>query len=205
MRIADYTLLKIGLLIVLLASLGAWAFDLVEDYAEEKSDDFIAVVPGRLYRSDQPLGRMRLMLKRYGIRTVVDLRLPDEDPVLYAKEQRRCAAAGAKFIAMPVGAVIPSDEQIVQFLHLVLTEPPVLVHCAEGRSRTGIMVAAYRIVVQGWSARRAWDGMVYYGYHFKKPGQRGYEDQQQRTALLRRIAQHRREWLDAARGQGPPR
>jgi protein tyrosine/serine phosphatase len=32
---------------------------------------------------------------------------------------------------------------------------PVLVHCAKGRERTGVLAAVYRITFHGWSAEQA--------------------------------------------------
>ena len=40
---------------------------------------------------------------------------------------------------------------------------PVLVHCAEGRDRTGVCVAAYRMAEQGWSLADARREMQAYG------------------------------------------
>jgi protein-tyrosine phosphatase len=60
-------------------------------------------------------------------------------------------------------------EDVVAALR-VMTDPaaqPVLVHCKHGSDRTGVVVAAYRIVVQGWSKedaiRELRDGG--YGFH----------------------------------------
>src|SRR5262245_46594446 len=48
-------------------------------------------------------------------------------------------------------------DQVAAFL-AVVTDPsrrPVLVHCREGRDRTGALVAAYRIAIEGWPRERA--------------------------------------------------
>ena len=58
---------------------------------------------------------------------------------------------------------------MVDFLRIVSTAEfqPVLVHCRHGSDRTGMMVAIYRIVVEGWTKAQAIDEMVNggYGYH----------------------------------------
>ncbi len=42
-----------------------------------------------------------------------------------------------------------------------------LIHCTHGADRTGVMIAAYRVVVQGWSKPEAEREMIRggYGYH----------------------------------------
>ncbi len=61
------------------------------------------------------------------------------------------------------------NEDIVAFLKTA-TDPklqPVFVHCEHGSDRTGVCVAAYRIVVQGWSKPDAIREMTEgdYGFH----------------------------------------
>jgi len=60
------------------------------------------------------------------------------------------------------------DRDVIRFLHVV-TDPtmqPVLVHCKYGSDRTGMMVAIYRIVIEGWSKTEAIDEMVNGGFGF---------------------------------------
>lgn len=42
---------------------------------------------------------------------------------------------------------------------------PVLIHCQYGRDRTGLVIAAYRVTVQGWSKDSAMKEAVDMGYH----------------------------------------
>jgi protein tyrosine/serine phosphatase len=62
----------------------------------------------------------------------------------------------------------PVDDDVIKFLRIVTTKSlqPVLVHCAQGSDRTGMMVAIYRIVVQGWSKDDALREMTDGGYGF---------------------------------------
>ena len=62
----------------------------------------------------------------------------------------------------------PEDENVVKFLQ-VLRDPknrPVFVHCQHGADRTGLMVAIYRIAVQGWSRQDAIQEMTQGGTGF---------------------------------------
>ena len=44
---------------------------------------------------------------------------------------------------------------------------PFLVHCQHGADRTGLLIASYRIVIQGWSKEAALEELRSggYGYH----------------------------------------
>ena len=42
-------------------------------------------------------------------------------------------------------------------------ELPIYIHCRHGRERTGLIVAAYRIRVEGWPVQAAYDEMVNMG------------------------------------------
>jgi hypothetical protein len=95
--------------------------------------------------------------------TIVSLRTtPSDQPLLAPNSQTR-------LIELPLDTWSVSDAQILQFLTLA-TDPkrqPLLVHCRHGADRTGTMVAAYRVVVQGWSKDEALAEMQEggFGYH----------------------------------------
>jgi protein tyrosine/serine phosphatase len=42
---------------------------------------------------------------------------------------------------------------------------PVFVHCRQGRDRTGVVVAVYRMEIDGWSREEAEEEMQAYGFH----------------------------------------
>ncbi len=50
----------------------------------------------------------------------------------------------------------------------ILSDPqrqPVYVHCDHGVDRTGMVLAAYRIQVDGWTFERAYEEMRSHGFH----------------------------------------
>jgi len=109
---------------------------------------FAEVEPGLLYRSGQPDGsQLSSVVKRYGIKTIINLRIPDRmtsDP--RAVEEREAAAAlGVRLVNIP-SSQSPSPEILRQFFEIVddLSSRPVLLHCSAGEVRTGALVAAYR-------------------------------------------------------------
>lgn len=114
-----------------------------------------------LYRGDQPEGREAFAeLKRRGIKTIICLRTLDYD-------RSDMAGLGLRYLHLSVKPGHPEDEDVALFL-LAVCDPanqPVFVHCRQGVDRTGIMVAAYRIMVEGWSNRRALAEMEATGFH----------------------------------------
>jgi protein tyrosine/serine phosphatase len=72
-----------------------------------------------------------------------------------------------KYVHIACNSVHPEEEDVLAFLKIV-TDPqnqPVLVHCNRGADRSGMMAAAYRVVVQGWDKRRALDEMHELGFN----------------------------------------
>jgi protein tyrosine phosphatase (PTP) superfamily phosphohydrolase (DUF442 family) len=114
-----------------------------------------------LYRSAQPSAIGMQNLKEAGIETVVNLRSFHSD-----RDEIGDTGLGYEHIYMK--AWHPEEKEIVRFLQIV-TNPkrtPVIVHCQHGADRTGIMCAAYRVVVQGWSKEEALKEMTEGGYGF---------------------------------------
>lgn len=111
-----------------------------------------------LYRSAQPTEAGFAELAKLGIKSVVNLRSESEDPKL----------DWAKQYWIKTRAFALTAEQIQEFLDIV-SDPanqPVLVHCRYGADRTGAMVAAYRVRIQGWSNADAVKEMTGgYGFH----------------------------------------
>ena len=62
----------------------------------------------------------------------------------------------------------PQDDDVVRFLQIVTDESrlPAFVHCRRGADRTGMMVAIYRIAVQGWDKEQAIAEMTQGGFRF---------------------------------------
>jgi protein tyrosine phosphatase len=71
----------------------------------------------------------------------------------------------------PLSIVAPSvvDDHVAHFLAIVSQQPePVYVHCRSGMNRTGVMVAAYRVLIEGVSDEEAIEEMGrYQGWWFK--------------------------------------
>ena len=61
-----------------------------------------------------------------------------------------------------------TENQIIDSLRIINNRKgPILIHCWHGSDRTGVTIAAYRIIYNNWSKSQALDEMVNggYGYH----------------------------------------
>jgi uncharacterized protein (TIGR01244 family) len=182
----------LSVLLVALAAVGAAAVSLWA-YQEHREDKlhFHSVTAHRLYRSAQPTPQaLRLGLPRRGITMVINLRSAGEDAETFAREQQACRDLGVRLVNIPVTAALPSDEQIEQFLRAVrASSGAALVHCQMGRSRTAMMVAAWRIVVEDVSPQQAREEMIRRGFRPGDPIHASLPD------LLRRLSEDRNAWL----------
>jgi len=116
------------------------------------------------FRGAELKGSAAADLASRGVKMVIDLR---SDGDLTASEAGLVTDAGMKYVRIPMTTrTAPTSEQIAKFLSLV-TNPanqPVYVHCVEGRHRTGVMTAIYRMTVDGWTAAKAFDEMKDYKF-----------------------------------------
>jgi hypothetical protein len=55
------------------------------------------------------------------------------------------------------GFMKPSVDDIESLIFTIDERKPLLINCQHGVDRTGIVVAAYRIKVNGWSIDKAWE------------------------------------------------
>ena len=140
--------LLIGILIAVVIAGGAVLHHKLGPY------HFKVVKPGMLYRSGwmKPEHEEKI-IEKYGIKTVVNLCLPDEELGAnnHSVEAGICERTGATLVNIPMpGNTPPTDAQLAEWLGLLYSEPshPILVHCAQGAIRTGMMVAVYRIDYQ---------------------------------------------------------
>jgi tyrosine-protein phosphatase SIW14 len=120
-----------------------------------------------LYRGAQPSAQGLAELKKLGVTTIVDLR-GNRGPV--AQERAQAEALGLRFVDIPMsGWSAPSTDQVSHFLKLLRDEPTnkVFVHCYYGADRTGVMIAAYRIAEQNWTADQAIAEMYSFGFHYR--------------------------------------
>jgi protein-tyrosine phosphatase len=119
-----------------------------------------------LFRGAQPSSQGLAELKKLGVTTIVDLR-GNRGPVAW--ERAQAESLGMRFVNIPLlGWSPPTNAQVAQFLKMVQQDPTqkIFVHCYYGQDRTGVMVAAYRIVQQNWTSDQAASEMNSFGFHY---------------------------------------
>jgi len=116
-----------------------------------------------LYRGAQPTAEGFRELEKMGVKTDVNLRSFHSDSSLLE---------GTKlgYENINVKAWHAEDEDLVRFLKIVTDKKntPVFVHCQYGADRTGMVVAVYRMAVQGWTKDEAIEEMTQGGFGFHK-------------------------------------
>ena len=118
-----------------------------------------------LFRGAQPLPSGYPQLKNLGIAIVVDMHNTGAE---MEREKQTVESLGMRYVSMPASAINgPTDEQIAQFLKIVLANPneKVFVHCNLGADRTGVAVAAFRITQQQWNIDQAYNEMRDFHFH----------------------------------------
>lgn len=118
-----------------------------------------------LFRGAQPLRNGYPQLKSLGITIVVDFHNTGSG---MEREKQIVEGLGMRYISMPASVISgPTDEQIAQFLKIVLANPndKIFVHCNLGSDRTGVAIAAFRITQQQWNIDQAYNEMRQFHFH----------------------------------------
>jgi protein tyrosine/serine phosphatase len=123
-------------------------------YKNVRWKNFAEVSSSHIYRSGQLSERqLEKAIQRYGLRRVVCL-----NPDYADRERSLCERKGVEFHYFPM----PSDgrgamEQFTAVYRLLNEQEsnPILVHCNAGVARTGVAVALYRILHDGWTTDKA--------------------------------------------------
>jgi tyrosine-protein phosphatase SIW14 len=131
-------------------------------------------VSDQLYRGAQPLEGGFKKLSELGVKTVINLRGPDDR---VSGEQKESESAGMQYFNVPMpGLSAPSDEQVARTM-AIINDPnnqPVFIHCKHGADRTGTVTALYRISREGWTADRAITEARRNGMSWAEFGMRSY-------------------------------
>jgi protein tyrosine phosphatase (PTP) superfamily phosphohydrolase (DUF442 family) len=154
------------LIILLVVAGGLFWYLRVQTYHLE------TVTPGVLYRDgNRGLREFATMLRKVQPKTVVTLideeELADPKKFMFAQEAELLKQKGISqtSVVVPLGGY-PSTEDLQKFLAIVEdpAKQPVVVHCAQGVRRTGMMVAAYQESILGWDKEKVKSSMLTFGH-----------------------------------------
>jgi protein tyrosine/serine phosphatase len=155
MKRKTVVILAVGLLILGAGLALPWILSETEEHGEY--NNFFEVTPGVLYRSGMLKPReMEDAFARFKFKTIVNLREDEAFKRRGMSEEQWAKEHGVRYLLLLSHETVRAQE-VVQFLKVVAdpNSQPVLVHCHQGRSRTGVFVAAYRVCIQGWSVAQA--------------------------------------------------
>lgn len=144
--------LGVALAIVLAISAGGYY------YWVHVNHRFMTITEGRVYKSaEMSPAELKEKVKKYGIRTVIDLRHPG--PWTDA-ERQAMQDVGVRYFSIP-SRQVPTDDVMKRFL-LVMDETmaksdyqAVLIHCKDGTGRAPLFSSLYRVEYEGWSNEAA--------------------------------------------------
>lgn len=121
-------------------------------------------VSPHFYRGGQPTEKGVENLRASGIAAVVNLR---DDP--QPEEERWVHRAGMEYFPIRTNCHAPRDADVAKFLEFLRSHAnkKIFVHCHYGVDRTGLMIAAYRMTEQHWTAEKAREEMTYFGFSLK--------------------------------------
>ena len=151
-----------------------------ENNLDSSIQNFCQVTPNVLWRGTKPDKDDVGWLIEHGARTIVNLELFHDDKAAF--EQVRLGNNGKYELdyfrvrdwePLPVVAPKLSDDHVAHFLAIMSQAPkPIYVHCRSGQNRTGVMVAAYRVIVEGVGDDNAIEKAIeemqgYQGHWFK--------------------------------------
>lgn len=114
-----------------------------------------------VYRASQPDEEDVADLQALGIKEVLSLRQYHSD-----NDELEAGNFQLNRVKMDAGEV--TQAQLITALRIIKNRKgPILIHCWHGSDRTGVTVAAYRIIFEHWTKAQALDEMRHggYGYH----------------------------------------
>jgi protein tyrosine/serine phosphatase len=125
-----------------------------------------------LYRGGQPNNLGVQHLKELGVKTVINLRMPDD---VLKEEELECRINSIIYTNVPLkGFSAPTDDQVNHILNIIEKLPnPIFIHCQHGCDRTGTIIACYRIKY-GYNNKQALKEAEQYGLSEFEIGMRNY-------------------------------
>jgi protein tyrosine/serine phosphatase len=137
---------KIAVTIIVLLLLLSGGYQL---YLNEQGN-FHPITEGEAYRSAQlDIDEFEHYVKKYNIRSIVNLRGENPEKPWYKEEITFCDANNIKHYDISLSASkAPSQEDVRKLMEIFKNAPrPVLIHCLAGADRSGLVAAMWKVIV----------------------------------------------------------
>ncbi len=116
-----------------------------------------------IFRGARPEEKDFYLLVQTGIKTVLSL-----ETKFSPKERDLAEKHSFVYMWIPMHSLFTPTKETVDEIIAILRNPvyqPVFIHCRGGKDRTGLVIAAYRIAVEGWTFDDAYKEMKKFGFH----------------------------------------
>lgn len=125
-----------------------------------------AQVTDRLFRGGQPSNEQLEQLRALDINTIISLRREHQEARF--EEEAQARRLGMRFLHFPFYGVFGANHRFLCKVLEAMADPAhgrIYIHCKRGRDRTSLLVALYRVMVEGWDPEIAWQREVLdYGF-----------------------------------------
>lgn len=136
--------------------------------SQQSAPNFHPVAPG-IFRSGHLLASSILLLRQNAMKTILSLEDYGDDPQGAQTDRAWAEQNSFTFIHQPMDWHNGGpDFEAINAALAVISRPsnqPIIVHCRQGKDRTGIVIAAYRVKYQNWTVEAAVQEMHQLGMH----------------------------------------
>ena len=131
------------------------AADAFATLSSSRGPDRFSQMTPLLYRGAQPSAEQLALLRDVGVKTIVTF---ITDQKVLRDETDAAAKLGITVHSYPFFGMSSPDPQLLSRIvaELRTADAPVYIHCRQGRDRTSLIAALFRVWVQGWDPKVAW-------------------------------------------------
>ncbi|MEF3079640.1 phosphatase domain-containing putative toxin [Winogradskyella poriferorum] len=157
-------MIRLVILSLLVCSISFSQEDKKYSKVESKYFNNLYSINDSIYRSEQPSKKGFKELEESGAKTILNLRRLRSDST-------KARETDLKLKHIPLATKYITENQILDVLKVIKdAEKPLVIHCWHGSDRTGVVVAANRMVFEGWTKEEAIEEFQEkkFGYHKKR-------------------------------------